>query len=221
MAEWRNGGLRSWGLAIGGAVFAHAILALAVVLSIEWAPGPTVAAELDLSSVELSFAEKPDAAEDVAPSPPMPSMQTPTKPPLEKPPEIRPEQRLPPDPSAYKFPEPKEEQKRFAPSAPSEPAEPSRLSQAKIDAPPCPKRTIRPEYPKGARQRGEQGNVVLEIGVGADGVCAEAKVVVSSGFPELDEAAVKAVRAARFTPAKSGTRRVSSIARLTLSFRLK
>ena len=55
----------------------------------------------------------------------------------------------------------------------------------------------------------------------ADGVCVAAKVAVSCGFAELDAAAVKAALAARFVPAKAGNSPVSSVARLTLSFRLK
>ena len=93
--------------------------------------------------------------------------------------------------------------------------------QARIDAPPRPKKTIRPHYPDGARRRGEQGDVVLEIRVEEDGSVGDVKVVTPSGFGELDDAAVRAVRAARFTPARSGDAAVASTARLTLTFRLK
>ena len=205
-------------LAVVGAVAVHALLALAIVLYVEHAPGPTVSAELDLSSVELSFADEAAESESVAPNLPAPTPSQP-KPPAERPPEAQPEKPLPPDPSDYKFPEPKEIPSQIPP--PSQPSPPSQLSQARLDAPPRPKRTIRPEYPKGARQRGEQGNVVLEIEVGADGACTVATVVESSGFVELDEAALKAARAARFTPARAGDRPVDSTARLTLTFRLK
>lgn len=214
-------------LAIGGALAVHAFLAAAIVLYIDYAPGPTVTAELDLSSVELSFSdenlENPTA---VATLPPAARHEVPAPKPIELPPEVRPEKALPPDPSDYKFPEPKVETK-IQPSQPSQtpqpsqPSQPSSLSQARVDAPPRPRRAIRPEYPKGARQRGEQGNVILEIEIGADGVCVAAKVAVSCGFAELDAAAVKAALAARFVPAKAGNSPVSSVARLTLSFRLK
>lgn len=40
------------------ALLVHALLAVGVVLYVEHAPGPTVTAELDLSSVELSFADE-------------------------------------------------------------------------------------------------------------------------------------------------------------------
>ena len=214
-------------LAIGGALAVHAFLAAAIVVYIDYAPGPTVMAELDLSSVELSFSdEKLENLTAVATLPPAARHEVPAPKPIELPPEVRPEKALPPDPSDYKFPEPKVETK-IQPSQPSQtpqpsqPSQPSSLSQARVDAPPRPRRAIRPEYPKGARLRGEQGNVILEIEIGADGVCVAAKVAVSCGFAELDAAAVKAALAARFVPAKAGNSPVSSVARLTLSFRLK
>ena len=211
-------------LAIGGALAVHAFLAAAIVLYIDYAPGPTVMAELDLSSVELSFSdEKLENLTAVATLPPAARHEVPAPKPIELPPEVRPEKALPPDPSDYKFPEPKVETK-IQPPQPTQtpqPSQPSSLSQARVDAPPRPRRAIRPEYPKGARLRGEQGNVILEIEIGADGVCVAAKVAVSCGFAELDAAAVKAALAARFVPAKAGNSPVSSVARLTLSFRLK
>lgn len=207
--------VKNLALAIGGALAVHAFLAAAIVLYIDYAPGPTVTAELDLSSVELSFSdEKLENPTAVATLPPVARHKVPAPKPIELPPEVRPERALPPDPSHYKFPEPKVETK-------IQPSQPSSLSQARVDAPPRPRRAIRPEYPKGARLRGEQGNVILEIEIGADGVCVAAKVAVSCGFAELDAAAVKAALAARFVPAKAGNSPVSSVARLTLSFRLK
>ncbi len=104
---------------------------------------------------------------------------------------------------------------------PSPPAPAVAPKQAKIDAPPKPHKTIKPDYPKGARQRGEQGDVVLEIRVNAAGIVDRVDIVSPSGFSELDEAAVRAARTARFTPAKSGGSPVASTARLTLNFKLK
>ena len=216
--------VKNLALAIGGALAVHAFLAAAIVLYIDYAPGPTVTAELDLSSVELSFSdEKLENLTAVATLPPAARHEVPAPKPIELPPEVRPEKALPPDPSDYKFPEPKVETKIQPPqpSQTTQPSQPSSLSQARVDAPPRPRRAIRPEYPKGARLRGEQGNVILEIEIGADGVCVAAKVAVSCGFAELDAAAVKAALAARFVPAKAGHSPVSSVARLTLSFRLK
>ena len=216
------------------ALLIHAFLAAAIVLYVEWAPGPTVTAELDLSSVELSFADEKMESEAVASALPTAARHEVAAPkPIELPPEIRPEKRLPPEPREYKFPEPKEELRLIetekdsrretldSESQPAQTSQPSSLTQARVDAPPRPRRTIKPEYPKGARQRGEQGNVTLEIEIGVDGVCGAARVAVSCGFAELDAAAVKAALAARFVPAKKGNSPVPSVARLTLSFRLK
>ena len=93
--------------------------------------------------------------------------------------------------------------------------------QARVDAPPQPKRAIRPDYPRGARQRGEQGDVGLEVDVSEAGAVDDVRVVASSGFAELDAAAVAAVHKARFVPGRSGSKTVASSVGLTLSFRLK
>ncbi len=166
--------------------------------------------------------------------PAMPEVEPP-KPREENPPEAeRAEDPLPPDPEAPKLAEPEpEHEKMETPELKPEPEKPKvehppaeiapavAPKQAKIDAPPKPNKTIRPDYPKGARQRGEQGDVVLEIRVNAAGIVDRVDIVSPSGFPELDEAAVRAARAARFTPAKSGGSAVASTARLTLTFKLK
>ena len=201
------------------------MVAVGIVAYMKYAPGPTAVATLDLSSVDLSFAEDEDETAAVSPTmPAMPEVEPP-KPREEKPPEAeRAEDPLPPDPAAPKLAEPEPEREQMeTPSIPppSPPAPAVAPKQAKIDAPPKPHKTIKPDYPKGARQRGEQGEVILEIRVNAAGIVDRVDIVSPSGFPELDEAAVRAARAARFTPAKSGGSAVASTARLTLTFKLK
>ena len=211
--------------AIIASVAAHGLVAVGIVAYMKYAPGPTAVATLDLSSVDLSFAEDEDETAAVSPTmPAMPEVEPP-KPREEKPPEAeRAEDPLPPDPAAPKLAEPEPERERMETPEippPSPPAPAVAPKQAKIDAPPKPNKAIKPDYPKGARQRGEQGDVVLEIRVNAAGIVDRVDVVSPSGFPELDEAAVRAARAARFTPAKSGGSAVASTARLTLTFKLK
>ena len=211
--------------AIVASVAAHGLVAVGIVAYMKYAPGPTAVATLDLSSVDLSFAEDEDETAAVSPTmPAMPEVEPP-KPREEKPPEAeRAEDPLPPDPVAPKLAEPEPERERMETPEippPSPPAPAVAPKQAKIDAPPKPNKAIKPDYPKGARQRGEQGDVVLEIRVNAAGIVDRVDVVSPSGFPELDEAAVRAARAARFTPAKSGGSAVASTARLTLTFKLK
>ncbi len=63
------------------------------------------------------------------------------------------------------------------------------------------KRRFQPEYPPTSRRLGEEGSVVLQVLVATDGSVKDGKVQTSSGFPRLDEAALKhALRAWRFTP---------------------
>lgn len=238
--------MKRWALAVAIALALHGLLAVALAFYFAHAPEPEVLAELDLSSVELSLAEKEDASAPVVPVDSSPSVRQPRPkeiPLPEKPRVEKAETASPPDPSAPRFPEPGEDvrletrdvtredarretrdvtgedERRETRDLKGETA--SAPSQARVDAPPRPRRTIRPQYPKGARLRGEQGNVGLEILVNAEGTVDEVKVVTSSGFAELDEAAVKAAKAAKFRPAESGGRMVASTARLTLTFRLK
>lgn len=224
-------------LAIALSLLAHALLAAAIAAWLANAPAPEALAALDLSSVELSLAEEENESAAVAPLPPAPPPEPPRPKSAEPPPEppradIRP---VPPDPDSLAVREPSEtvepmreavspaEEKVADPQAAerSAPHPVKAPRQARVDAPPRPRKSIRPDYPKGARQRGEQGDVTLELLVGEDGAVGRVKVVSTSGFSELDEAAVRAARAARFTPAKLGKRSVASTARLKLTFRLR
>lgn len=204
-------------------VAVHLMIGLCVWAFVEYAPSPEVLATLDLSSVELSFAEEEDETAAVLPQPsdtvlPRPEAERPPEPKVAETPEP-----LPSIPDAVDIPKPVE--KPVLPQPPPDYSTPQPSTpqprQARVDAPPRPKRAIRPDYPKGSRQRGEQGDVVIEMTVNPQGEVDKAAVVTTSGFPELDEAALRAVRSARFSPARSGSEPVSSTARLTLTFRLK
>ena len=210
-------------VAIAVSVAVHLLVGLGIWAYMEYAPSPDVLATLDLSSVELSFAEEEDETAAVLPQPsdtvlPQPEPERPPEPKVVETPEP-----LPPIPDAIDIPKPVE--KPVLPQPPPDYSTPQPSTpqprQARVDAPPRPKRTIRPDYPKGARLRGEQGDVVIEMTVNAQGGVDKATVVASSGYAELDEAALRAVRSARFTPAKSGRESVASTARLTLTFKLK
>ena len=227
--------VRSATIALILSVLLHGLIAAGLIAYLEYAPQPDVLATLDLSSVELSFAEQVEETAAVAPA--LPSTEAERRPPKPKveepPPRVKLEKPLPPDAGEVRFPEPKEDARLKTEDAKakderretrdekaaSAPAVAPR--QARLDAPPKPRRNIKPDYPKGARQRGEQGDVVLEIRVNAEGTVDGVKVAVSSGFAELDEAAIKAARAARFSPARSGHEDVASTARLKLQFKLK
>ena len=212
----------------------HGLIAAGLIVYFEYAPSPDVLATLDLSSVELSFAEQVEEAAAVASMPASSDNLRPPKPKVDsKPPEVKMEKPVRHEPDEIKFPEPREDvrletkdvkvkdERRETEDEKAVRTPMVAPRQARLDAPPKPKRNIRPDYPKGARQRGEQGDVILEIRVNAEGAVDDVRVATSSGFAELDEAAMKAARSAKFSPARSGHDPVASTARLKLQFKLK
>lgn len=56
------------------------------------------------------------------------------------------------------------------------------------------------EYPKASLLNEEQGDVTMAFLVGTDGNVVESKVEKSSGFKNLDKAALKALSACKFKP---------------------
>lgn len=66
---------------------------------------------------------------------------------------------------------------------------------ASVDAKNC-----KAEYPKASLINEEQGEVKMAFLVGTDGNVVDSKVEKSSGFKNLDKAAVKALTACKFKP---------------------
>lgn len=60
----------------------------------------------------------------------------------------------------------------------------------------------KPVYPPLSKRLGEQGQVVHSVLIGVDGLPVSAKLVKSSGFDRLDQAAFNAVMRWRYTPGK-------------------
>lgn len=235
--------------ALLAAVAFHAVLGALIALYIDLSDGPDESARLDLSAVELSLSEEElDSAEPAVRSMPAaevppPPVQEPERPEIEPPdafvadkaPEIEsvtvpdaevpapPKMDMPPLPPARPVEKeaverPREDKPTSRASEASESA-PAPV-QAKVDEMPRLRRTIRPNYPKASRERGEKGSVRLRIGINARGLVETAEVVASTGFKLLDEAALKAVKAARFIPAKFRGEAVFSTAEIKLDFTL-
>ena len=78
-----------------------------------------------------------------------------------------------------------------------------------------------PRYPDAARRSGEQGTVTLRVQVARDGAPSRVAVEKSSGSPHLDAAALEAVKAWRFTPARRGGEAVESWMLVPIVFRLE
>ena len=158
--------------------------------------------------------DTPPPPQEPDPPPPPPEPDTPPPPPeLDTPPPPLEPDPPPPPPEPVL---PRDDHIARVPDTPPSPAP----EQARVDAPPKPLKSIKPDYPKGARQRGEEGDVALELSINARGGVDSVTVVASSGFPELDAAALHAATKARFVPAKVGKNAISSVARITISFRL-
>ncbi|WP_217428393.1 energy transducer TonB [Rugamonas rivuli] len=77
-----------------------------------------------------------------------------------------------------------------------------------------------PDYPALAQDRGLQGNVVLKVHVLASGKPDNVAVDKSSGHKILDDAAVKAVLAWSFDPAKRGQTPIDGWVKVPLNFKL-
>lgn len=61
-------------------------------------------------------------------------------------------------------------------------------------------KNCRADYPKASLMNEEQGEVSMSFLVAADGKVVDSKVEKSSGFRNLDKAAVKAISACKFKP---------------------
>ncbi len=77
-----------------------------------------------------------------------------------------------------------------------------------------------PAYPRVAREKGWEGEVLVRIAITADGAVRSATVERSSGYDVLDRAAVEAVLRWRFEPARRAGAAVASDRSLRFVFRL-
>ncbi|WP_105102052.1 energy transducer TonB [Microbulbifer pacificus] len=77
-----------------------------------------------------------------------------------------------------------------------------------------------PVYPELARQRRQQGTVVVEVQLDHTGAQVVRRLLHSSGVDSLDEAALKAVAGWKFLPYREGARARHSRVRLPIRFSL-
>jgi len=85
--------------------------------------------------------------------------------------------------------------------------------------PPTKTKNVTPEYPAAAKAARVQGVVIIEAVIGADGKVADAKVLRS--VPDLDGAAVAAVKQWEFTPTLLNGKPVPVVMTVTVNFKLK
>lgn len=148
---------------------------------------------------DLPPPEFPLAKVDLPPpdEPPPPNIPPPEKKvePKPKPPEPRPVQRKPPSPNPAA---PVDNQPQQA--VPAAPAGPRAVSASQVGVLIAPN-TV---YPAKSRRAGDEGTTMVRVLIDIAGRPAQVSVEKSSGFPELDQAALTAVRAAMFRPYTQG-----------------
>jgi periplasmic protein TonB len=77
-----------------------------------------------------------------------------------------------------------------------------------------------PPYPKAARHSGREGEVLIRVLLGVDGIPVSVTLRQSSGYDDFDDAAVQAVKKWHFSPAKKGGQPVASFHDVKVRFRL-
>ena len=128
---------------------------------------------------------EPDLPPPVFPVPPPP----PPKPVAAPPPKPKPQQQATPNPNPNPNPNP-------APAAAAPAAGPSQLSESQVAFINRPN----PDYPVRARRAGQQGQTMVKFLIETSGRPSQVSVDKSSGYPDLDAAAVSGVKAALLRP---------------------
>lgn len=78
-----------------------------------------------------------------------------------------------------------------------------------------------PDYPDVARLNGWRGTVKLRVLVSEQGVVEDVKVIASSGYSQLDQAALTSMRSWQFSPALKEGRLVAASVVIPVTFQLK
>ena len=166
----------------------------------------------------------------IAPEPkiaPPPPKAEPVKPPAKPTPKKPPPQKTP----TYKTPPPVAKAAAAAPvrpasrtvtsQAPASQATSSAISTQLPSADAAGLNNKAPVYPLLSRKRKEQGTVWLLLLVSKDGLVTQLKLKKSSGFDRLDQAALQAVKAWKFQPARQQGQPIDYWYELPLKFSLQ
>lgn len=179
---------------------------------------PSIVGKLISAPAPVAVPAKPEP-QTPKPAPAKPAPPKPTPAPREVPKPLPPTPSGPPSPRAVTAPPP---ERPVAEQAAAQPA--AATASAPPAAPPAPQAEAReapqavtpprsdashlnnppPPYPSLSRRLHEEGRVVLDVYILADGRVGETKLRRSSGHPRLDEAALDAVRRWRYVPARRG-----------------
>jgi protein TonB len=178
-------------IGIGLVILLHVVIVYALVTGLAQRAVDVIRTPIETRIIAESKPETPP------PPPPPPLQLTPPPPAFVPPPEIQIAKPPPPPKStAITVVTPVKPVAPPPAPAPAPVAEPVRV-QPHIDA----GRSQQPEYPPTSRRMGEQGSVVLQVLVDTDGRVIDAKLLQSSGYDRLDQAALDGVKSDyRFVP---------------------
>jgi protein TonB len=104
----------------------------------------------------------------------------------------------------------------FAPPQKAEPAKGPSRTAAVVDF----STFAKPEYPRNSQRNQEQGTVTLAFLIGVDGSIKDAKVDKSSGFRDLDKAALRGLSQCRFKPAQADGKPIETWSNVQYVWRL-
>jgi periplasmic protein TonB len=79
----------------------------------------------------------------------------------------------------------------------------------------------RPAYPPASRELGEEGRVLLRVKISPQGKAVEIRLQRGSGHDRLDQAALRAVGAWRFVPARRGSEPIEAWVQVPITFTLR
>jgi periplasmic protein TonB len=174
---------------IGFVILLHIALVYALISGLAFR-----AVELVPNPIETKIIQE-TPQEKIEPPPPPPNFQPPP-PPFVPPPEVNIATPPPPPAVSTAITNVTPVKPTAPPPPPAPPHEPVKVGPH-IDV----AASHEPEYPPVSRRLGEQGTVILEVMVEPNGRASDVKIIQSSGFPRLDEAAVNGVKASyRFAP---------------------
>ncbi len=179
-------------------VLLHVLVAYGIVTGL----GTRLVAKM-VAPVETKIIEEvaPPPPKELPPPPPPPEMKAPP-PPFIPPVEVNVQQPPPQQnviANATNVKPPSNELQKAPPAPPAAPPGPAKTgvrTAAVVDFGTCAK----PEWPKSSLRNEETGTVTLSFLIAADGRVADSKIMKSSGFRDLDKAAVAGISKCRFKP---------------------
>ncbi|HVU08390.1 MAG TPA: energy transducer TonB [Verrucomicrobiae bacterium] len=186
-------------------------------------PAPKPPKMLNETYVDVALTEPPPPQPVplkpvVVPPPPQPKIEPPPK--LEEKPQPAPT----PKPEMT-IPEPKPIPPPKPPPAPKPvvvpPPQPKPVEEYVAVSEPQYAQRVEPIYPEQAKRWHQQGIVVLSLYINESGALDKIEIAKSSGFPLLDNAAIRAMKMSHFNPALSGSVPIRSHAEVTVTFRLE